>query len=460
MKKKAILQMKESLPSRILFLVVVFLLALSLPWAAATAQPDEEGTLSGSLKTDLYLHPAETGDFINYNSSLDLDYSLDSFTLGSTTRLKNTGGTTGLSNQSLQLDGRLGIFDVSSEAVFVPEENRLDYWLSESSVTFGGATIETLLLLEYVSKSGYITPFPGKFGAGAELTLKKASSKGMTVDIKNRFGLKESESEVLGKTSGSGYDIDLIEFDSSGDPLPRYKALKSLNNFHYVNTVAEIGELSFDCCSFDTETKFSRKNGFEYTLFDFRIESDDYPLTLDTEVKFSPQTKSVTLDPEIDVTYDCFTVYMDMLEDGSDTYSYDLAFEGIELRQMPLGPVRVSSITSLQGNLYRNYGTSNLKLRAYDYLIDPDKPSHYLETSFDEVFSIEARSSSSSGYPSFNLGLDFYFDTSNGKNLFDLSLVTLNGKNSLSEDFDLGTGVSLDPEEGPTEIFFELDYYF
>jgi hypothetical protein len=114
----------------------------------------------------------------------------------------------------------------------------------------------------------------------------------------------------------------------------------------------------------------------------------------------------------------------------------------------------------LNGDLYRNYGTSNLRLRSYEYLIDPDKPSNYILTPYDEIISLETRSIGEEKYPTYDLGLDVYFDMSGSESLFDVSLVTVNARNSLSSDLDLGTGVSFDPEDGPTEIFFELDVYF
>jgi len=445
---------------KILLVLTISLTITIFPGGTVLAQNEEEPTLTGSWKSDFFLDPDDTDRLIDYNSALDLDYSLTSFTLGSTTRFDNTNGSDGLVSQAFEADGRLGLFDISSDVAFDPDENRLDYWLTETEFTFAGATIETIFLMEHVAISGYTPPFPGKFGAGAELSLQAAGNNGISVDIQNRFGLRESEAEILGVESGSGFDIDLVQYDADGNLLPRSEVLRSTNNFHYVNTVAEIGLQSLGCCTFDSETKFSRENGFEYALFEFPIQLANFPLTIDTELKFTPQTKSVVLDPELDVSFDCFTVYLDMLEDGSTETIYRPEVEGFELRQLPVGPVKVSSITSLNGDLYRNYGTSNLRLRSYEYLIDPDKPSNYILTPYDEIISLETRSIGEEKYPTYDLGLDVYFDMSGSESLFDVSLVTVNARNSLSSDLDLGTGVSFDPEDGPTEIFFELDVYF
>ena len=445
---------------KISFILVLSLTIFFASGGITIAQEEEGVTLSGSWKNDIFLNPDDSDELFNYSSALSLDYQFTSFTLGSLARFSNTNGSTGLTEQRFEFDGRLGLFNTSSDVVFDTDATRLDYWLTETSLTFGGATLQSTFLLEYMSIAGYDPPFPDRYGAGAEIALLAAGDNGIDVDIRTRLGLEVSEAEVLGISSGSGFDIDLRQFDSDGNPLSTAEALRSINNFHYVNTVAEIDGPALGCCTFNTETKISRENGFEYVLLEFPIELTEFPLTIDTDLKFSPQSKSVTLDPELDVSFDCFTVYMDLLQDGSTEANYDFEIEGFELRQVELGPVRFSSITSLKGNLYRSYGTTNLKLRSYDYLIDPDKPLNYIPTSFDEVVSLETHTPREEGYPSLDLGMDFYFDMSGSENLFDLAFVTMNAKTGLANNIDIGTGVSFELQDGPTELFFEFDAYF
>ena len=451
---------KISIPWTVSLILVLSLTILFVPGNVVVAQEKENLTLKGSWKNDFFLNLDDSDELLEYSSALSLDYELTSFTLGSLTRFSNRSGLRGLVEQRFEYDGRLGLFNTSSDVVFDPNETRLDYWLTETSFTFGGATIQSTFLLEYMEIPEYEPPFPGRYGAGAEIALIATGDNGIDVDIRNRFGLKVSEPEVLGITSGSGFDIDLRQFDSEGNPLSKSEALRSINNFHYVNTVAEIDGQALGCCTFNTETKISREKGFEYSLLEFPIELTEFPLIIDTDLKFSPQSKSVTLDPELDVSFDCFTVYMDLLQDGSTKTNYDLEIEGFELRRIALGPVQFSSITSLKGSLYRNYGTTNLKLRSYDYLIDPDKPLNYIPTSFDEVISLETHSPREEGYPSLDLGMDLYFDMSESEDLFDLSLVTINAKTGLASNIDIGTGVSFELQDGPTELLFELDVYF
>ena len=451
---------KISIHWKILLILVLSLAIFFVPGDVAVAQEEEDLTLTGNWKNDIFINPDDTDELLDYSSALSLNYEFGSFNLGSFTRFSDTTSSTGFIEQRFEFDGRLGLFNTSSDVVFDPDETRLDYWLTESSFTFGGATLQSTFLLEYMSIAGYDPPFPDSYGAGAEIALLAAGDNGIDVDIRTRFGLEVSEAEVLGITSGSGFDIDLREVDSQGNPLSKKEALRSINNFHYVNMVAEIDGPTLGCCTFNTETKISREEGFEYVLLEFPIELTDFPITLDTDLRFSPQSKSVTLDPELDVSFDCFTVYMDMLQDGSTEANYNFEIEGFELRQVALGPVEFSSITSLKGNLYRSYGSSNLKLRSYDYLIDPDNPLNYISTPFDEVISLETHTPREEGYPSLDLGMDLYFNMSGSEDLFDLSLVTMNAKTGLASNIDIGTGVSFELQDGPTELFFELDVYF
>jgi len=444
----------------LLVVVTLSLVIMPLSGHRCNAQTEEEVTLTGAWKNDLYIYLNDPDTLIDYSATLDLNYSLTSLTFGSISRFSHTEKQTSVAEQTLELDGRLGIFDFSSDAVFDFDDERLDYWLTEASTVLAGVNIQSTFLLEYLSIAGYDPPFPGRYGAGAELAISSTDDDGVSVDIRNRFGLKESEAEILGVTRGSGYDIDIKEFGPGGDPLSRAAALRSINNFHYVNTLIEVDTILFDCCTLETETKFTGEKGFEYTLFEFPIRMKNFPLTIYTDLKFEPQTKSVTLDPELDIAFDCFTVYMDMVKDESTGSNYSPQVEGFELRQLPIGPIKISSITSLDGNLYRNYGTKHLKLRSYEYLIDPDKPLHYIQTGFDEVFSLEASTPEEEGLPSFDLGVDLYFDMSESDNIFDIALITMNAKNTLTKQIDVGTGVTFDPSDGPTELFFEFDYYF
>ena len=439
----------------LLFAVVLFLLICLTLGVTTVAQQDEERTLTGNLKNDLYLRPnlPEDEDLFGYNVTLDLDYSLTSFTVGSTTKFSNSGDTSGLVEQSFDVDGKLEIFDVSSEIVFDTKNNRLDYWLSETSLTFGGATFSSAFLLEYhvyefVPGVGF-EDYPGEYGAGFDLSVSGEVAGGGEAEITNLFGMEEDEYERIGIQSGSGYDI--VQWGQEG------KFTYGPSSLHYVSTTVNLYDQIVGCCSFDNETRFSYRFGFEYSEFGFTIDSDNLPLSFDTSIRFTPQTKSVTLDPYLEINTDCFSTYFDLVEGSLNTYQFEV--EGFGLTDVKLGRVNFSSITALKGNLYKDAGASDIVLRADDYLIDPDNKDPYTETDYDEIASIYVSPQDATKYPNYSFGADFYFDMSGSDALIDLSLFTADLTARLGRQFELGMGASITPG-GDVEMLLEFDAYF
>jgi len=420
---------------------------------SAVAQGDENRPLAGNWKTDLFFHPAETDGSIDYNSSLELGFSLGSFDIGSTSTFSNIGDSPEFTDQSFDLSGRLELFDISSRLVFDTKNIRLDYWLSETSLTFGGATFSSTFLLEYhlfeyVPGVGF-EDYPAKYGAGLEFSVSGDTPRGGSAEINSLFGMERDEFEEIGVQSGSGYDI--VQWGQEG------KFTYGTSSLHYVSTTVNFFDLSLGCCTFNSETKFSYRSGFEYSEFDFTVDSTNLPLSFDTTIRFTPQTKSVTLDPYLEINTECFTTYFDLVEGSINTYQFEV--EGFGLTDVKLGRVNFSSITALKGDLYKDAGASDILLRADDYLIDPDNTDPYEKTDFDEIASISVNPPDTAEYPNYSFGIDFYFDMSDEATLIDLSLVTGDLTARVSRQFELGMGTSITPD-GDVETLLEFDAYF
>lgn len=432
-----------------LLIISICLLLFSLSVEAAER---DEYSLSGSLKSDLYLDPNAGDNLITFMGKASLSYTRDGFMFESLSTIGDLNGNTGFAEQSFNFFGRFGIFDISSDLVLDPQIPRLEYWLSETSLTFGGATLSSSFLVEYhvyeiIPGIGFVD-YPGNYGAGLEFSLEGSIYRVGDVRISSLFGMKEDEYEIAGVQKGSGYDIN--QWGAEG---PFTYGTSSL---HYVSTTAELFGLDFGCCNLDLETKFSRKKGFDYTEIDFMIESTDLPLDFDTTLRFSSQTKSIELDPFVEISSDCFTTYFDL--STGDLNTYDLEIEGFGLTDVSLGNVTFSSITALKGNLYKSPGASNLVLRADDYILSPDEPSFYEKTKFNEIASISVTTNNPEKYPNNSFGFDFYFEIGQA-GPFDLSLVTGDFTSHLTPDLDLGIGASITPE-GEAEGLLEIDLYF
>lgn len=461
--------MRQALPAifsqkKVLLIVILFLLSfLLLDGGVVVAQQEEESDLSGSWKSDLYLHPDPAGDeeLINYNTTLNLSYSLTSFTVESLSRFSNNNGSTGLTRQSFEIDGTLNIFDVSSDVVFDPENTRLDYWLSETSLTFGGATITSIFLLEYYTWDLIpgIKIDTGEYGAGFGFSLSGDIPGGGSARITSLFGMVEDEYEVLGLQRGSGYDLTTT---GPGETQPERRFSYGASDLQYVSTTAEFYDLDLGCCQFYNETKFSWQNGFEYSEFEFSIEPTNLPVSFNTTLRFSPQSKSVDLDPYIEINGDCFTTYFDLASNEANTYQLEL--DGFGLTGVKIGNVTFSSVTALKGSLYKNSDTNDIFLRASDYIITPAYDDEYdiipyVATDYQEIASISTSPAKPSEYPNYDFGFDAYFNMGQEAQPFDLALVTANLTSHLSSKLDLGTGLSISPD-GDIEVLLEFDIYF
>jgi len=425
---------------RILFLVVAVTLAVS-----ALGFPGY-GSLSGSMTNDLHFEPQTNP--LALDSTLTVNYSAGGLNFQSISSLEDNSFT----DQEFRVDFSLGLLDVDSTLAFDPPEARMDYWLAEGGFTLGRLRVENVFLLEYLEKEE-------SFGAGYELSLSGRLAGGARVYLSNYFGMEENTGEILGIEPGSGYTIVTGDGVGTGSYGP--------SQLQYVETVLEVTGISFDCCQFHSTTKFSEAEGFEYSLFEFDLEAEIIPLELETELKFSTQTKSVELNPRLDLEWACFDLYTDLstVDDenllGNDGTTADtiggLEIEGFGISEVAVGHLTFSSLTALEGNLFRLSSASDMDLRAEDYVLDPDPvySGLYTETGYDEVFSIEK-----SG-PAFGLtlGVDFYFDMSQSSSLFDFALLTGSGEYELSDQFTLGAALAVEPDR-LQGVRVSLDYYF
>ena len=402
----------------------------------AAAKPD----LYGSFENDLYFLPEN--DFLDYKSELDITYRMGGIDFKSESVFYKEN----YYSQLFGLSFPLGLLDIDSTLSFNPAKIRLNYFLGDATFTLAGLGIDNTFLLEYVNKED-------SYGSGYELTLYGRLPSGPTMYVENYFGMKENEAEALGLEEGSGYTIVTKGYGPS--------------QLQYVATIIELGNLHFGCVDFMSTTKISEQKGFEHTTLEFDLASENFPLQLEGELKFTPQTKSIELDPRLDLDWACFKVYTDLstpddedlLVNNSNEVSTigALEVEGFGITGVNLGHVSFSSLTALKGNLNRLTDQEDMDLRADDYVLDPDPvyTGLYTETPYDEIISIEK-----SG-PDYDLtfGGDIYFDMSNSEAIFDTALFTGSGQYQLSDQFSLGAGVAMKPGELEA-VRFSFDYYF
>lgn len=407
---------------------------------------------SGSWANDLYLNPQSPSSIVKYRSTLSVSYSTGGVDYSSETVFHEDE----LYSQVFDANTRIGIFDLSSTASFDPAEVRLDYWLTEGGFTLAGARMESNFLLEYSEPQD-------AFGAGLELGVSGNLTDTVSLEAISRFGMDENEPEALGLIPGSGYDIITSHGVQTGAYGP--------SQLQYVNTEIQLSGMVFDCCEYDVTTEISEANGFEETEFEFDIGGENNPIGFEVDLTFAPQTKSIEIDPSFVTNWGCFDVYTTLTTTAPDNELHNngtkaseidgFQVKGFALRDVSLGHVSFSSITSLDGNLYRAPRTYHMDLHADDYIIEPpqDYAALYRQTAYDQIFSLYK----SGEDLKLTFGGDFYFDMSSDSSgtssLFDLALVTGNGSYELSDQFTMGAGFAVEPNKVDS-LRLSFDYSF
>ncbi|MCF7891277.1 hypothetical protein K9M78_08670 [Candidatus Bipolaricaulota bacterium] len=445
------------------FLAVTLVLVLAAGFAAVAQ--DEERPLTGTWENTLYLNPTEPElvDLVEFYSTVEGTYTSGGLTFTGEADLAydNTYDYDGLTDLELGVSTSVGLLDLSSTVNFNTQTPGLEYWTSSASLTLGGVSITDTFVLQDTSDNPNVN---NGFGAGMDLSFSGETPGGVSVTVNNYFGMEPLVDTSLrsarldwgyatvGLITGTDYGYGSIPYYSGYAIVDDHGSVQtassdySPSSLQYVGSKLTLENLSLGCCDFSNETLFSEMNGFEYTLFEFTIESTSLPLTLDGALKFTPQTKSISLTPSIDTGWACFTVYTDLSgvlgNDGpsmtGDTIN-GLEIEGFAITGVELGHVTFSSYTALGSNtLYT--------LEGYNF---------YPHGTYDELFRIEKLDK----YP-LDFTLDTYFDMSNSQGIFDLALFAGSMAYEIDEEFTIGTGVEVEPVGGLQEFSFTFDYSF
>jgi len=210
------------------------------------------------------------------------------------------------------------------------------------------------------------------------------------------------------------------------------------SSLQYYSTLIELDNLSLGCCDFSNETKFTEHNGLDYTLFEFSMTNNQFPIDVAADLRWDNDPdnsissgKSVTLTPSLSTDWSCFTVYTDLTTGDSSNVFEGMEVKGFEI-SAELGHVEVISVTALG-----------------DYYVS-DLVSGYHE--YDEVLTIDKLASA--GDLDFNL--DVYTNMGDG-----LMPTAMEGSASypVSSQFDLGSSLAL-TQDGLQEVGLSLDYSF
>lgn len=326
-------------------------------------------------------------------------------------------------------DYPVGTYGGSSQVSF--HEEGLNYWVTKGIINYGGFSYRATFVLEESQKS------KGSYGSGLELALSGMKISGVSVELKTRLGMVPAPQEMVGDQPGSG-------FETFG-----------LNGF--TNSTVTLEGITFGPVKLDSSTFFNFQDGFDRTVFDFIMEEENYPLELEGKVQFSPEEKSVSLTPELDLEWADLNVSTSLtpkeITDPNNLIS-GLEIEGIGIEEIDLGTGE-GSIKLCVGDykLWKRKSTEDYQLRASDYIFSSlaegefsyEGPSAaYEPTDYNGVASLEG------GLGNLYIAVDSYWNSDPG--LFGISKVTGEAEYGFSSSFVLTTGVSISPGDGLEEL--------
>ncbi len=317
----------------------------------------------------------------------------------------------GYNKQQIIMEYPVGTLLWRFDAVFSAQGFR--YFWNQVAINYGGSALSSELLILSTTNIGLLT--------GLNLSFKGNTFGGAAVGVSLLLGTEtDLTSPNFGLGAGS-WDWGRIDLTVEGASF-------------------------LEWIHFDSITRFTRTNGFEYSRFDFYYEPDEGPLSLLLTVRILPTEETKTL-----------TALLDL--DGPALYLYANAqgVRGLSLQYIELMDNWYASATvALKGKLYKRKGANNIDLRARDYFIDialKDPVSSYEQTSYDAVVSLEGTSGGD-----LTIVGDLYFRQSEALPALLTSKVNLDI--GLSKNLAFFSGVALDLIGGLKQLILGIEIWF
>jgi len=332
-------------------------------------------SLTGSWSVAATLNP-QTGwsEALSIRTELRVDYTIGDWTFGSITELDDTGWV----DQEFSAVGTLGLLDISAALGFDPPTVAFEKWTTTVSGEFAGLSFSAKFEL---------------YDEDAFLTLTgSGSTSGVDMDVTVKFG---DDDDPIGEC-----DLDFTEVTIGVD-------------------------FTFCCAEVETTIYFDC-DGFERIVFD--VDDIVIPnltwVTIDVELEFTVQTKTLTFSPDFEFGSACMDLYIGV-ESTGNLIIEDIYIDGLKV-ECDIGDVEFTGISF--------WGT---------HVSKPGALGQYWE-----MYQIELGEEGCCGPLSFEAAV-FFDEASN--NLFDVAVfaaevsvaVTDNLSFGLELDIDVATGIDL-----------------
>lgn len=316
----------------------------------------------------------------------------------------------GYNKQQIIMEYPVGTLLWRFDAVF--SSKGLRYFWNQAAINYGGVAMSSELLL-LSTNLGLLT--------GLSLSLKGNTFEGAAVGINLLLGAETDLTSPAFGTGGNFLDWNRIDLTVEGASF-------------------------LEWIHFDSVTRFTRTNGFEYSRWDFYYEPDTGPLSLLFTLRILPNDETKAL-----------TALLDL--DGPALYLYTnfQSVRGLSLQYVELmDDWYLSSTVALEGKLYKRKGANDIDLRARDYLIDialKDPAANYEQTDYAAVVSLEGVSDGA-----LTIAGDFYFRK--GEAIPALLTSRANLDIGLSKNLAFSSGVALDPLVGLKLLVLSVEVWF
>ncbi len=220
-----------------------------------------------------------------------------------------------------------------------------------------------------------------------------------------------------------------------------------INSWEWARIDLTIEGASFlEWVHFDSITRFTRTNGFEYSRWDFYYEPDTGPLSLLLTVRVLPNNETKAL-----------TALLDLEGPALYLYTNFQSWRGLSLHYIELmDDWYLSGVIALEGKLYKRKGANDIDLRARDYLIDialKDPVANYEQTDYDAIVSLEGQAGSDLA-----IAGDLYFRK--GTPMPALLTSRVNLDIGLSKNLAFSSGIALDLLNELRQLTLSIEIWF
>jgi hypothetical protein len=424
---------------RALVLTVALFVALSMATVA--------GQFSGDWFS-MFRIGGDPLDFTFFFTDITLTYSVGDWSFTSFSEFGDFGGAdVGYMDQFFTVGGTLGAFQFGSYLQFDPVAVEFAKWVSGASVSIAGVNLYGFMALEAgetLNGTGWLI---GGSGVAGDVSITAEAYFNLANSLLGAFWGPWTPADIFGgwtSYAASACDGTYIVDDAfsvvAWDCAPAWTGID-----------ISLG-MPFACLDVVVDLAFTCLDGFDYIKFQLNDIDLGYGwITLDDfDIKFTTQTKSVSVDLDIHLGGTCVTPYWEFTKASGAAWE----ITGFKMYALALdyswNGVSFKSITLLDTAGYVLTTGGGVYPAAYD--------PYFCTVAYDELFQITVDGDSCCG-GGFSFKVQNWFDIEGSDQLFDWKAIWASGSVDIGSNFTLGGGLRIS-DAGVERVDLWVDFYF